>query len=116
MTPKQSAILDYIRACDTAGEPAPTLREIGDAVGISSTSVVSYEVDALVSAGHIRRDRMVSRGIRLAGENGVGGKLAEVVKITTQLAEIVRLHEVQVADLQAEVQRLGRIVEAFGER
>lgn len=124
MTPKQTAILAYIQVCQDAGEPPPTVREIMDAVGLSSTSVANYELDALVSAGHIRRERGTSRGIRLAGkqEPGQVGKLAEVVKITTQLAEVVQVNQTQIADLQAEVERLGyilskiegRIVEGLG--
>jgi repressor LexA len=34
-------------------------------VGITSTSVVNYNLDALQRGGHIYRDRTVSRGIRL---------------------------------------------------
>lgn len=97
MTDKQQAILEFIRACDEEGEPPPTIREIMDVVGISSTSVVNYELDALVSAGHITRNRTVSRGIRLAGK--ASSKLSE-------LAEALRVVQVQIADLQAEMKRL----------
>lgn len=99
MTDTQQAILTYIRACDEAGEPPPTIREIMDETGISSTSVVNYNLDALKRDGHITRNRTVSRGIRLAGES-------ELAKLTRQLAEIVQVHQVQIADLQAEVGRL----------
>ena len=43
----------------------PTIREIGEAVGISSTSVVNYNLNKLVDAGMIQRNKDVSRGIRL---------------------------------------------------
>jgi repressor LexA len=42
------------------------MREICAGTGISSTSVVSYNLDRLEEAGYIVRDREVSRGLRLA--------------------------------------------------
>ncbi len=46
----------------------PSIREIQDEVGISSTSVVSYNLDKLAEAGLIERESTVSRGIRLSEE------------------------------------------------
>lgn len=43
----------------------PTIRQIGAKVGISSTSVVSYNLKALERKGYLERDRVVSRGLRL---------------------------------------------------
>jgi repressor LexA len=43
----------------------PSMREIAAATGISSTSVVSYNLDRLEEAGYITRDREVSRGLKL---------------------------------------------------
>ncbi|HEX8968076.1 MAG TPA: transcriptional repressor LexA, partial [Chloroflexota bacterium] len=60
-------ILKYIEAyLDERGYP-PSIREIGDRVGISSTSVVDYNLKLLERAGYIRRDREVSRGLELMG-------------------------------------------------
>ena len=47
------------------------MREIGTAVGISSTSVVDYNLRILEREGHLRRDRELSRGIELAGRKQV---------------------------------------------
>lgn len=118
MTDRQKRILEFIRACHDQGDPPPTLREIMDALSMSSTSVVNYELDALVSAGHIQRDRGSSRGIRLvdtalrqAQDVRKGDQLTELARSTRQLAELVQVHQTQIADLQAEVQRLRRAVE-----
>jgi repressor LexA len=46
----------------------PSIREIQDEVGISSTSVVSYNLDKLAEVGLIERESTVSRGIRLSEE------------------------------------------------
>lgn len=56
-------ITDFLRRY---GYP-PTIREIGAKVGISSTSVVNYNLGILEREGYIERDREISRGIRLPG-------------------------------------------------
>jgi repressor LexA len=43
----------------------PSIREIGEKAGISSTSVVNYYLDQLKEMGYIGRDDRISRGIRL---------------------------------------------------
>lgn len=66
LSERQSKILSYLRTFILDNGYPPTIREIGKSVGISSTSVVNYNLDALQRAGYIYRDRTVSRGIRLA--------------------------------------------------
>lgn len=67
LSDRQKSILKYIEAyLDERGYP-PSIREIGDRVGISSTSVVDYNLKLLERAGYIRRDREVSRGLELMG-------------------------------------------------
>ncbi len=46
------------------GRP-PTIREIGNNVKISSTSVVNYNLQRLADLGYIQRETEVSRGLRL---------------------------------------------------
>jgi len=56
LTAKQQAILDAIRAAvATRGYP-PSMREIGDAVGLSSLSSVTHQLNQLELGGWIRRD------------------------------------------------------------
>ena len=43
----------------------PTIREIGEACDIKSTSVVNYNLNKLVKAGYLERSNKVSRGLRL---------------------------------------------------
>src|ERR1051326_1698626 len=65
LSERQEKILKYIEAyVDERGYP-PSIREIGDRVGISSTSVVDYNLKVLEREGRIRRDREVSRGLEL---------------------------------------------------
>jgi len=67
LSERQKNILKYIEEyVDERGYP-PSIREIGDRVGISSTSVVDYNLRVLEREGRIRRDREVSRGLELVG-------------------------------------------------
>src|SRR5947207_15686580 len=67
LSERQKNILKYIEVyVDERGYP-PSIREIGDQVGISSTSVVDYNLKVLEREGRIRRDREVSRGLELVG-------------------------------------------------
>lgn len=56
LSAKQQAILEFVqRSVSTRGYP-PSMREIGDAVGLASLSSVSYQLDQLELAGYLRRD------------------------------------------------------------
>ena len=65
---RQEKILDFIREFIEENRFPPTIREIGERVGISSTSVVKYNLDVLERKGLIHRDAEISRGLRLAEE------------------------------------------------
>jgi len=66
LSERQRAILKFIQHWqDEHGYP-PTIREIGKAVKINSTSVVNYNLNKLVKEGFISRSKDVSRGIRLS--------------------------------------------------
>ena len=62
---RQQDILEFICRYLREHRFPPTIREIGEDVGISSTSVVNYNLNALEKKGLIIRDKNVSRGLRL---------------------------------------------------
>jgi repressor LexA len=65
LSKRQQNILQFTRGyMDDHGRP-PTIREIGKAVGINSTSVVNYNLGKLAEKGFLDRDPDVSRGLRL---------------------------------------------------
>lgn len=65
LSKRQQTMLEYIwEYIRDAGRP-PTIREIGQAAKISSTSVVNYNLTKLAEKGYIDRDAEVSRGLRL---------------------------------------------------
>jgi repressor LexA len=56
LSDKQLAILDVIqRSVSSRGYP-PSMREIGDAVGLSSLSSVTHQLNQLELSGYLRRD------------------------------------------------------------
>lgn len=65
LTERQKKILEVLEHFQiNAGYP-PSIREICEQAGISSTSVVNYYLEQLAEMGYIQRDERVSRGIRL---------------------------------------------------
>ncbi|HWE92120.1 MAG TPA: transcriptional repressor LexA [Pseudonocardiaceae bacterium] len=56
LTPRQKRVLEVIRDwLDRFGYP-PSVREIGEAVGLTSTSSVAHQLRALERKGYLRRD------------------------------------------------------------
>ena len=65
LTVRQRIVLDMIRtAIETRGYP-PSMREIGDAVGLTSPSSVAYQLHALEKKGYIRRDPKLPRAMEV---------------------------------------------------
>jgi repressor LexA len=65
LSERQGQVLDYIQTYQQRRGYAPSLVEIGQALGMSSKSVVSYHLKRLEQAGCIERTPRISRGIRL---------------------------------------------------
>lgn len=65
ITKRQQAILDFIKQeVDKRGYP-PSVREIGLAVGLSSTASVHNQLNQLEKKGFIRKDKSTTRGIMI---------------------------------------------------
>lgn len=65
LTERHQKILDFLNLrLRDQGYP-PSIREIGEATGISSTSVVTYYLKQLAEMGLIERDAKYSRAVRL---------------------------------------------------
>jgi repressor LexA len=68
LSERQRNILQFIVTFVGDNEFPPTIREIGEQVGISSTSVVNYNLAKLEELGLITRRKEVSRGLCLNWE------------------------------------------------
>jgi len=65
LTDRQTRILDYIRYVTRVRNYPPSVREIGEAVGLSSSSTVHNHLNQLERRGLIRRDPSKSRTVQL---------------------------------------------------
>ena len=65
LSERQQRILGFLNEYIGENGYPPSIREIGAAAGISSTSVVSYNLRRMEEAGYISRDPEVSRGLKL---------------------------------------------------
>lgn len=65
---RQQEILDYIRDTVTDRGYPPSVREIGEAVGLSSPSTVHSHLSTLEATGHLRRDPTKPRAIEVLDE------------------------------------------------
>lgn len=68
LTKRQSEIYEYIKqVVHTKGYP-PSVREIGEAVGLASSSTVHGHLSRLESKGYIRRDPTKPRAIEIVSD------------------------------------------------
>ncbi len=65
LTERQRLILETIRASVNERGYPPSMREIGEAVGLTSTSSVTHQLSALESKGYLRRDPHRPRAIEV---------------------------------------------------
>jgi repressor LexA len=68
LTAKQDSILTAIQASIAQRGYPPSMREIGDAVGLKSLSSVTHQLNQLELAGRIRRDPNRPRALEVLGD------------------------------------------------
>ena len=67
ITTRQQRILDFIRTTVRERGYPPTVREIGEAVGLTSSSSVHAQLENLRRKGHLRKDPAKPRAIEVMG-------------------------------------------------
>jgi len=82
LSEKHKKILKFLAEYQETFDRPPSIREICAQVGISSTSVVNYDLDQLKKRGFLERDDHISRGLRLTE------KIDEVVERVTDLLRV----------------------------
>lgn len=78
----QQEVFNFIKSVIDDRGVAPSVREIGSAVGLKSTSSVQYQLDALEQKGYIVRDANLKRTIRIAN-NGTTPSYVPLVGTVT---------------------------------
>ena len=69
LTPMRRQILEYIVACQRERNFPPTIREIGDHVGLRSPATVANHIDVLKNAGYIEKNPQQPRTLTVRLEH-----------------------------------------------
>jgi repressor LexA len=81
LTDRQTKILDYIRYVTKVRNYPPSVREIGEAVGLSSSSTVHNHLNQLERRGLIKRDPSKSRTVQLVADMELDEKRRNAVSV-----------------------------------
>src|SRR4029453_1185343 len=85
LSPRQRSILSLFEVFLDENDYPPTIRDIQRELGISSTSVVDYNLKVLEGRNYIRRNRNISRGIEVVGRT-VGRRNIVAIPVIGQIA------------------------------
>lgn len=87
LSPRQSEILAVIQASMNDHGYAPSMREIGAAVGLTSTASVKYQLEILEAKGFIRRDESKGRALELTpDEHGAPVDKTRLIPLVGRIA------------------------------
>lgn len=73
LTPRQRKVLEVIHAAVTSRGYPPSVREIGEAAGLSSPSSVAHQLSVLEKKGYLRRDPHRPRAMEVLAPGVVEG-------------------------------------------
>ena len=100
LTDRQEMVLQYIESSIADRGYPPTLREIGNFMGIRSTNGVNDHLRALERKGYLLREDMKSRALRpTRGSGPVGATLADYDDVDEDMVEIPILGRVAAGQL-----------------
>ena len=88
LSKRQQDIFDFIATSILARGYPPTMREIGDAVGMASLSSVTHQLHRLESLGYIRRDKARSPTVEIIADTSHIAEPEEPALVPDQTALI----------------------------
>jgi repressor LexA len=100
LSERHRKIMDFLGRFQEQSGYSPSIRQIGDSIGVKSTSLIDYYLNQLQQMGFIDRDEHVSRSIRVLKTPSVSQRVTEVVRTTSNA----------LADMMLRVPVVGRIV------
>ena len=90
----QRSVYEFLLERTQDGVP-PSVREIGERVGLRSTSSVQANLDALEKMGFITRDSMHKRSIRIAGQQAQSVLQVPLLGTVTAGAPILAVEQIE---------------------
>ncbi len=94
LTKTQQKVFNFIKETIDKRGLAPSVREIGAAVGLKSTSTVQYNLNALEELGYIERDSQLKRTIRIC-KGGIRPAHVPLVGTVTAGAPILAVESIE---------------------
>ena len=93
LSERQMAILTFIHEYQIIHGFVPSIREIAEAIGNTSTSSVTYQINRLVRLGYISKVGEVARGMILLAPayEAIGVEAPEDTNLSTMRAELLAL-------------------------
>lgn len=88
LTPRQAAVLEFIKRVWAEKGYAPSLREICDGVGLKSTSTVHNHLKSLEELGYIRRNNSKQRAIEVVMDDSTNDDGYFYGSANKELAEV----------------------------
>ncbi|MBA3074132.1 MAG: repressor LexA [Anaerolineae bacterium] len=84
LSERHRKIMEFLTKFQDANGYSPSIRQIGDSIGVKSTSLVDYYLNQLLEMGYIERENRISRSIRvltpLPSESSLPGKVADAIR------------------------------------
>ena len=81
LTKKQSEVLKFVKEFMVSHGYPPTVREIGEALGLSSPATTHSHLKGLEEMGYIRKNGSKNRAIELLVDNEYANKNEEIVEV-----------------------------------
>jgi repressor LexA len=92
LSERHRKIMDFLDRFQEQSGYSPSIRQIGDSIGVKSTSLIDYYLNQLQQMGFIDRDEHVSRSIRILKTPSVAQRVTEVVRSASNaLADMLRV-------------------------
>jgi len=92
LSERHRKIMDFLDRFQDQSGYSPSIRQIGDSIGVKSTSLIDYYLNQLQQMGFIDRDEHVSRSIRVLKTPSTAQRVTEVVRTATNaLADMLRV-------------------------
>lgn len=88
LSKRQEAILNYIKHYQATKNYPPSVREIGEAVGLSSTSTTHGHLARMEKKGYIRRDPTKPRTIEIVDGTEVNPKMRSEVAYAPHIGKV----------------------------
>jgi repressor LexA len=87
-------IMEFLTRFQVSSGYSPSIREIGDEIGVGSTSLVDFYLDKLADRGDIIREKHISRSIRVirpAQASGLARAAQAVKEAVRSLDDVLRI-------------------------